>query len=54
MWWTTLKLLAGEIHPKLALLYDGAKDKPYILSGGGTFLIALLAACEVMSATAWA
>ena len=42
---TTLKLLAGAIHPKLALLYDGAKDKPYILSGGGTFLIALLAAC---------
>ena len=42
---TTLKLLAGEIHPKLALMYDGDKDKPYILSGGGTFLIALLAAC---------
>ena len=42
---TTLKLLAGEIHPKLALMYDGDKDKPYLLSGGGTFLIALLAAC---------
>ena len=42
---TTLKLLAGEIHPKLASIYDGDKDKPYILSGGGTFLIALLAAC---------
>ncbi len=41
----TLKRITTELHPAIMEIYAGDPSRRYILSGGGTFLIALLAAC---------
>ena len=41
----TLKLIATDIHPKIMKVYAADVNKRYILSGGGTFLVGLVAAC---------
>ena len=41
----TLKFLATDIHPKIAKVYLADVSKRYILSGGGTFFLGLVAAC---------
>ena len=42
---TTLKRLATQIHPKITQIYAADPSKRFILSGGGTFFLALSAAC---------
>lgn len=41
----TLRRIATELHPTVMEVYAGDPNNRYILSGGGIFLIALLAAC---------
>jgi hypothetical protein len=41
----TLKRLTTELHPAIMELYASDPSRRYILSGGGTFLIGLVAAC---------
>ncbi len=41
----TLKRLTTELHPAIMEIYASDPNRRYILSGGGTFLIALVAAC---------
>lgn len=41
----TLKRITTELHPAVMEVYAGDPNRRYILSGGGTFLLALVAAC---------